>query len=112
MRLALGVFEHTDVYGHAQGVCILSLDDEREVDGVNGVESRAALFDVFEKSGGEDVGVKRGGFAQLADPHIVDDGEDEGGGAAGARVVEDVILNSDFCEGLKFWGLIYGILQD
>ena len=48
----LGVLEHIDVEGHARGVCVVSLDDEWEVDGVDGVESCAALFEMFEKSGG------------------------------------------------------------
>ena len=72
----------------------------------------AAGFDAFDKSGGEDIGVKRGGVAHFVEPHVVKDVEDEGGGAADARVVEGVILNSYFPDGLKFLGLVYGVLQD
>ena len=42
---------------------------------------------MFKKSGGEDVGVKCCGFAELTDPCIIDDGVDEGRGAADACVV-------------------------
>ena len=111
-RLALGVLKHVDVDGHDRGVCVVSLDDEREVNGVNDMESRAALFNMCEKSGGKDISIKRGGVMQLADPHVVDDGKDEGGGAADACVVESLILDADLPDGLKFPGLFNGVLQD
>ena len=109
-QLAMGVLEHIDVYGHARGVCIVFLDDEREVDGVYCLDSRAALLNMFDKSRGEGVGVERDGFAQLADSHVVDDKEDESGFTADARVVEGVILDSDFPDSLKFLALVYVIL--
>ena len=49
---------------------------------------------------------------QIVDPHIVDNGKDEGRGAVDARVIEGVILDADFPHGLKFLGLVYGVLQD
>ena len=55
---------------------------------------------MFKKFRGEDVSVKRGGVAQLADPHVVDDGKDEGGGAADSRVIEGILLDADFKDGL------------
>ena len=55
---------------------------------------------MFEKSRGEDVSVQCGGVAQLVDPHIVDDVEDEGGGAADTIVVEGLILDVDFPDSL------------
>ena len=36
---------------------MVSLEDVQEVDGVNGMESRAALFDICEKSGGNYIGI-------------------------------------------------------
>ena len=65
-----------------------------------------------EKGGGKDVGIKRGGVAQLADPHVVDDSDNEDGGAADAHVLEGVIINACFPDSLKFLSLVYGILQD
>ena len=112
MRLALILLKHIDIDGHARGVCLVSLNYEREVNGVNGVKSCAALFDMSEKSGGEDASVNRGGVAQLADPHVVDDSDNEDGGAADAHVLEGVIINACFPDSLKFLSLVYGILQD
>ena len=40
------------------------------------------------------------------DPHIFNDIEDEGGGAADARVIEGVTLYPDFPENLKFLGMV------
>ena len=49
-------------------------------------------------------------LAQLADPHVFDNGEDEGGSAADACVVEGIILDADLLDGLKFMGLVDGFL--
>ena len=76
------------------------------------MESRSALFNMFEKSGGEEVSLKHGGFTQIVDPHVINNGEDEGGGVADARVTEGVILNAYFPDGLKFLGLVNVVLQD
>ena len=48
---------------------------------------------------------------QIVDPHIGDGGEDEGGGAAYAFVVEGVILDTDLPDSLNFPGLVNGVLQ-
>ena len=64
---------------------------------------------MFNKSGGEDIGVKRGEVAQLADPHFDDNGEDEGGGVVDACVVEGIIHDLDFPDSLEFSGLVFGI---
>ena len=112
LQLTIGVLDNVDVNGHAQGVYVVSLDDDRDVDSVDGVESCAALFEMFEKSGGEDVGVKCGGVAQIAYPHVVNNGKDEGGGATDAHAIKGVILNLEFPDGLDFSGLVYGVLKD
>ena len=75
------------------------------------MEARAALFEMCEKSEGKGVGIKCGGVAQPADSHIVNDIKDEGGGAAETCVVEGVILDKDPPNGLKFLGLVDGVLQ-
>ena len=73
------------------------------------MEYRTAFLDIFEKSGWKDVSVKRGGVAQLAEPHIVSNGEDEGRGSADACDVEGVILDMDLPDSLYFLGLVDGI---
>ena len=110
-QLELGVLEHICVYGYARGFRIVSLDDKQEVDGVDGMESCAVLFEIFNKRGGEDFGVELGGVTHLADPHAVDDGEDEGGGAVDVRVKEGITLNSDYPDSLEFSCLVYVVLQ-
>ena len=85
--LALGILEHVDVDRHARCVFIVGLDHEWEIDGVDGIDSRAALLNVCNKGGGEDFVIKYGGVAQIADLHAVNNGEDEGGSAADASVV-------------------------
>ena len=47
----------------------------------------------------------------LAEPHVVDDGGNEGGGTADACVIDGIIFNTDLPDGLKFLGLINGILR-
>ena len=41
-QLALSVLKHVGVDMHAQGVCVVSLDDERKVEGFDGMESCGA----------------------------------------------------------------------
>ena len=86
-RFLLVTLKHIDVDGHAQGVGIKPLDDDWKVEGVDGMDSWAALFKMFKKSGGEGVSVKCCGFAELTDPCVIDNGLDEGRGAADACIV-------------------------
>ena len=59
------------------------------------MEYRSAIIEMSKKSGSKDVGVKRGGVANLTDPHVINDNEDEGGGDGNAFVVEGAILDSN-----------------
>ena len=78
------------------------------VDGINGMEPCAALFDMCDKSVGKDVSIKHGEVAQLVYPHVFNNGEDEVGGAADVCVVEGVILDTDLPDGPKFPGMVDG----
>ena len=87
-RLALCILKYVEVDGHAQGVCIVSLDDEREFYGVNGMKSHAVLFKMCKKSGGRE-GHQYKIWWAYADHGAVDN-----------CVVEGVILDQDLPESL------------
>ena len=110
-RFALVVLENIDVDWHSQGVGIKPLDGDRKGDGINGVGSQSALFNMFEKSGGDYIGVECGGVKDLSDPNVIDDLKDEGGGAVDSRVVEGLILYPYFPDGLKYLGLVHVVFQ-
>ena len=74
------------------------------------MESCAELFEIFKKIGGEYVSVKSGVVTQLMDPRVVNDGKYKDGAATYARVVEGVIIDANFPDGLEFLGLVNGIL--
>ena len=52
MIFALGVIKHIDVDGHARGIGVKPLDDDWKVNGVDGIDYQAVLFEMFDQIGG------------------------------------------------------------